>query len=410
MTEPILEIKGVSKSYRIKHQGKEEYWRLSETLMALATHPLRTYQNSRMKKERFWALKDINLTVEKGEMFGIIGRNGAGKSTLLKILSHVTYPAEGEVILRGRVGSLLEVGTGFHPELTGRENIFLNGAILGMRKTEIERQFDAIVKFAEIERFLDTTVKRYSSGMYVRLAFAVAAHLDPEILLVDEVLAVGDIQFQKKCLGRMKDVSEGGRTILFVSHNMKMIEALCTRTMLLDEGKMVMVGKTTDVTSHYREMGGGGGEIYRVLTKRMAWKGLANRDRLDELSPDQDIEFWLDFETGAEDVNNVEIEVQLFNDKDVMVLHGKSRFVHELIGSKGNSRFRVRFRFKSPKLAPGRYHLSAIALSGFVYLYVENVDACNVIAKAYFGDAPFLDDVRSVVIPEYSVELDRDPR
>jgi lipopolysaccharide transport system ATP-binding protein len=176
MAEPILEIKGVSKSYRIRHQGKEEYWRLSETLMALTTHPVRTYQNSRMKKERFWALKDINLTVDKGEMVGVIGRNGAGKSTLLKILSHITYPAEGEVILRGRVGSLLEVGTGFHPELTGRENIFLNGAILGMRKTEIERQFDAIVKFAEIERFLDTPVKRYSSGMYVRLAFAVAAH------------------------------------------------------------------------------------------------------------------------------------------------------------------------------------------------------------------------------------------
>jgi ABC-type polysaccharide/polyol phosphate transport system ATPase subunit len=408
MAEPILEIKGVSKSYRIRHQGKEEYWRLSETLMALTTHPVRTYQNSRMKKERFWALKDINLTVDKGEMVGVIGRNGAGKSTLLKILSHITYPAEGEVILRGRVGSLLEVGTGFHPELTGRENIFLNGAILGMRKTEIERQFDAIVKFAEIERFLDTPVKRYSSGMYVRLAFAVAAHLDPEILLVDEVLAVGDIQFQKKCLGRMRDVSEGGRTILFVSHNMKMIEALCSRTMLLNEGKMVMVGKTSDITRYYSEMGGGTGEIYRVLTKRLEWKGLANRQRLDELTPDQDIEFWLDFQTGGEDLNSLEIEIKLFNERDVMVLQGRSRLVHELISSEKGSKFRVRYCFKSPKLAPGRYHLSVIALCGLPYLYVENIDACNIIGSAYFGNAPFLQNVESVIIPEYSVDLERD--
>jgi lipopolysaccharide transport system ATP-binding protein len=362
-----------------------------------------------MKKERFWALKDINLTVDKGEMVGVIGRNGAGKSTLLKILSHITYPAEGEVILRGRVGSLLEVGTGFHPELTGRENIFLNGAILGMRKTEIERQFDAIVKFAEIERFLDTPVKRYSSGMYVRLAFAVAAHLDPEILLVDEVLAVGDIQFQKKCLGRMKDVSEGGRTILFVSHNMKMIEALCSRTMLLNEGKMVMVGKTSDVTRHYIEMGGGTGEIYRVLTKRLEWKGLANRESLDELAPNQDVDFWLDFKTGSDDITNLSIEVKLFNERDVTVLHGRSTLVHDLISSDKGKNFRIRYRFKSPKLAPGRYRLSVLAISGSPVLYVENIDACNIIGTAYFGNAPYLQNVESAVIPEFSIEVDRDP-
>ncbi len=410
MPEPIMEIKGISKNYRIKHQAREEYSRLSETLVALATHPVRVYQNSRTKKERFWALRDISLTIDKGEMVGVIGRNGAGKSTLLKILSRVTYPTEGEVVLRGRVSSLLEVGTGFHPELTGRENIFLNGAILGMHKVDIERQFDAIVKFAEIERFLDTPVKRYSSGMYVRLAFAVAAHLEPEILLMDEVLAVGDTQFQKKCIGRMKDVSEGGRAILFVSHNMKMIEALCNRTMLLDEGRMVMVGKTTDVTRRYSEMGGGHGEVYRVVTKRMDWIGLANRDRLDELTPDQDIELWLDFKAGMEDASNLEVQVQLFNEDDVMVLQGKSKLVHEMISARMGEKFRVKFRFKSPKLAPGRYHLSAIVMSGYRFLHVEKVDACNIVGKAYFGDALFLDDVLSVVIPEYSVELVRDPR
>ena len=185
-----------------------------------------------------WALKDVSFEVQQGEVVGIIGRNGAGKSTLLKILSRITDPTEGRVEIHGRVGSLLEVGTGFHPELTGRENIYLNGAILGMKQAEIERKFDEIVAFAEIEKFLDTPVKRYSSGMYVRLAFAVAAHLEPEILLVDEVLAVGDAEFQKKCLGKMGDVAKEGRTVLFVSHNMGAVTTLCKRGILLDTGKI----------------------------------------------------------------------------------------------------------------------------------------------------------------------------
>ena len=190
--------------------------------------------------EEFWALKDVSFEVRQGEVLGIIGRNGAGKSTLLKILSRITEPDRGRAILRGRVASLLEVGTGFHPELTGRENIFLNGAILGMTRAEIKRKFDEIVAFAEVERFLDTPVKRYSSGMYVRLAFAVAAHLEPEILVVDEVLAVGDVEFQKKCLGKLEDVAaRQGRTILFVSHNMAAIQALCSSVMWLQEGRAI---------------------------------------------------------------------------------------------------------------------------------------------------------------------------
>jgi lipopolysaccharide transport system ATP-binding protein len=202
-----------------------------------------------------WALKDVSFEVQEGEVLGIIGRNGAGKTTLLKILSRVTEPTKGEVKIRGRVGSLLEVGTGFHPELTGRENIFLNGAILGMRKEEIKKKFDEIVAFAEIEKFLDTPVKRYSSGMYVRLAFAVAAHLEPEILIVDEVLAVGDAQFQKKCLGKMGDVAKEGRTVLFVSHNLQSISELCNKTFLLDRGMVINRGKTEDVINNYVNIG-----------------------------------------------------------------------------------------------------------------------------------------------------------
>ncbi len=196
-------------------------------------------------------MKDVSFEVKQGEVVGIIGRNGAGKSTLLKILAHITEPTEGRVRLRGRVGSLLEVGTGFHPELTGRENIYLNGAILGMKKAEIERKFDEIVAFAEIEKFLDTPVKHYSSGMYVRLAFAVAAHLEPEILVVDEVLAVGDVAFQKKCMGKMGDVSKQGRTIMLVSHNMAAIQHLCLRTCLLQKGQLALWGKTNDVVDAY---------------------------------------------------------------------------------------------------------------------------------------------------------------
>jgi ABC-type polysaccharide/polyol phosphate transport system ATPase subunit len=210
------------------------------------------------KIEEFWALRNVNFELKQGEVFGIIGRNGAGKSTALKILSRITEPTEGRVTLRGRVGSLLEVGTGFHPELTGRENIFLNGAILGMTRQEIRKKFDEIVAFAEVEQFLDTPVKRYSSGMYVRLAFSVAAHLEPEILIVDEVLAVGDAEFQKKCLGKMGDVSRReGRTVVFVSHNIAAVGELTQRALLLKAGRVAAIGPTADVVSAYLSTGRG---------------------------------------------------------------------------------------------------------------------------------------------------------
>lgn len=233
--KPIISVEGLGKSYTIRHEGQTNYKSLREEIFKL---PKRLLQRNNQNQEEFWALKDVSFDVMPGDRVGIIGRNGAGKSTLLKLLSRITEPTTGRITLRGRVASLLEVGTGFHPELTGRENIFLNGAILGMSRAEVRRKFDEIVDFAGVEKFLDTPVKRYSSGMYVRLAFAVAAHLEPEILIVDEVLAVGDAEFQKKCLGKMEDVGKEGRTVLFVSHNMNAVQTLCNRCVLLKGGQV----------------------------------------------------------------------------------------------------------------------------------------------------------------------------
>lgn len=265
MTQNAIKVENLCKSYLLgrKSTGAEQYNALRDTIVHNARNFAKKAQNIFRGKstlagsgsEEFWALKDINFEIRQGDRVGIIGRNGAGKSTLLKILSRITEPTSGRLLVNGRVSSLLEVGTGFHPELTGRENIFLNGAILGMSRREILHKFDEIVAFAEVERFLDTAVKRYSSGMYVRLAFAVAAHLEPEVLVVDEVLAVGDAQFQKKCLGKMNDVASEGRTILFVSHNMTAVSGLCTKGMLLDAGRLTKVGSTEEVIAEYLQSG-----------------------------------------------------------------------------------------------------------------------------------------------------------
>ena len=268
---PIIEVCNLSKQYRLGAR-----FRRTETFRELVTRKARVpwdvLRGRRSKniapvgRELFWALRDVSFDVHRGEALGVIGRNGAGKSTLLKIMSRITDPTEGQIRLRGRLASLLEVGTGFHSELTGRENIFLNGAILGMRKAEIISRFDEIVAFSEVEKFLDTPVKHYSSGMYVRLAFAVAAHLNPEILVIDEVLAVGDAAFQKKCLGKMNEVSRSGRTVLFVSHNMATVESLCQRAIVLEQGKLAFAGASKDAVQYYLQRladsgGMGGGHI-----------------------------------------------------------------------------------------------------------------------------------------------------
>jgi lipopolysaccharide transport system ATP-binding protein len=258
MSDTVIRVENLSKKYIIRHQQAQRYTALRDVIADGVKSIGRRLSGAKQDpsmgstQEEFWALKDVSFEVKQGDRVGIIGRNGAGKSTLLKILSRITQPTTGEITLNGRVASLLEVGTGFHPELTGRENIYLNGAILGMGKSEIKKNFDEIVDFAEVEKFLDTPVKHYSSGMYVRLAFAVAAHLEPEILIVDEVLAVGDSSFQKKCLGKMEDVAEKeGRTVLFVSHNMAAISNLCSKGIWLNKGEIVSLGKANDVMSEY---------------------------------------------------------------------------------------------------------------------------------------------------------------
>jgi len=325
MTNAIIKVENLSKRYHLGelHQRTNSFRDRITSLLK---------RDGRIKTvETIWALKDVSFEVKKGEILGIIGRNGAGKSTLLKILSRITKPTKGKALINGRVGSLLEVGTGFHQELTGRENVYLNGAILGMRKAEIDKKFDEIVAFSEVDKFIDTPVKRYSSGMYVRLAFSVAAHLEPEILLVDEVLAVGDAQFQEKCLGKMGDVSEEGRTILFVSHNMKAIEHLCPRVILLENGSVSLVGNSNLVVDHYlgRDMGieskgerrwdnvlpAPGDDVVRLRAVRLVAKdGKSIRSVL----TDQEFGIQIEFSTLTNG-HKFNVGIYLFNEKNIQI-------------------------------------------------------------------------------------------
>jgi lipopolysaccharide transport system ATP-binding protein len=312
MSDTIIKIENLSKRYRIG--AKEGYKTFRETIVDAARAPVgklsrlfnRTSDLRPPTSDSIWALKDVSFQVNRGEVVGIIGRNGAGKSTLLKILSKITEPTSGRVELRGRVGSLLEVGTGFHPELSGHENIYLYGAILGMDRWEVTRKFDEIVAFAELEKFIDTAVKRYSSGMYMRLAFAVAAHLEPEVLLIDEVLAVGDAAFQKKCIGKMGDVAHEGRTVLFISHNMAAVDKLCKRGIVLDQGHVEFIGTTTGAISNYlssveakpalvstRSDRRGTGEL-RVVN--IVFRDVFGH-QLDAVRSGQDIDIYLHYET-----------------------------------------------------------------------------------------------------------------
>jgi lipopolysaccharide transport system ATP-binding protein len=309
--KPVIRVEDVSKRYMIgalQPTGRT----LREVIVDAARSPINRLRSRRREpQEPIWALKGVSFEVEPGEAVAVIGRNGAGKSTLLKILSRITEPTAGRIELYGRVGSLLEVGTGFHQELTGRENILLNGAILGMRREEITRKFDEIVSFAEVERFIDTPVKRYSSGMYMRLAFAVAAHLEPEILLVDEVLAVGDANFQKKCLGKMNEVAHHGRTVLFVSHNMTAVNQLCPRTIMLADGGVLRDGRTAEVVPEYLKTGSGGGEVIwdderrapgndrvRLRAVRTVSKGAATSEVDIDREVAVEVDFW-SYEPGA---------------------------------------------------------------------------------------------------------------
>lgn len=338
--------------------------------------------------QQFWALRHIGFEVGRGEVVGIVGRNGAGKSTLLKLLSQITEPTEGRIHLRGRVASLLEVGTGFHPELSGRENIFLNGAILGMSRNEVRRKFDEIVAFAEVERFLDTPVKRYSSGMYVRLAFAVAAHLEPEILVVDEVLAVGDAQFQKKCLGRMDSVAESGRTVLFVSHNMSTIQRLCSRGLFLEEGRLVEDGDVDSVVVRYNEAGRSA-EAHCFNPRQRSGTGWARvtdmrlvnarGEIVTGVPSDADLTVDIDLaladpESGGLSLRGLVMELIFLNDQGqpiTSVLNVDDSGVE----FPESAAFTARMRLPGPTFVPGRYHLNLILGIPFVQHVDELVDA-----------------------------------
>ncbi len=327
--DAVIAVENLGKKYVLRHQRCPGCGTLRDAMTHVARaawqrvrHPFSPNRES-LDLEEMWALKDVNFEVQQGERLGIIGRNGAGKSTLLKILSRITHPTTGRVHLRGRVSSLLEVGTGFHPELTGRENIFLNGAILGMTRQEIKGKFDEIVAFAEVEKFLDTPVKHYSSGMYVRLAFAVAAHLEPEILIVDEVLAVGDAQFQKKCLGKMGEVASGGRTVLFVSHHMPSVQRLCSKAVLLKNGTLQMVGSAQEVVTRYCDEAGRElslqwerfGQTTAPCYFRKIWLGDERGHPLKSVQTSSACRLYLDF-TIDKSCKELQLSVGLLNDSD----------------------------------------------------------------------------------------------
>jgi lipopolysaccharide transport system ATP-binding protein len=371
MSDVAVRVEKLGKQYRIGAQ-QEQYPTLRSTLVSGFKRLLAGYFTHETRENTIWALQDISFEIEQGEVVGIIGRNGAGKSTLLKLLAHITEPTQGRISLHGRVGSLLEVGTGFHPELTGRDNIFLNGAILGMKKIEIERKFDEIVAFSEIEKFLDTPVKRYSSGMYVRLAFAVAAHLETEILLIDEVLAVGDSEFQKKCIGKMNNIAKAGRTVLFISHNLQMIESFCDRGLYIQKGCLQFDGKSREAVMHYLKNQNQEQILEQDINEFPRRPGEGGSFRLTRIelrfptadsSVWQPLQFYLDYECLAQACEvSPSIEVWRFDNTCAFTCDGEDNDLILMLrkGMQG----RVRVDIPAPNLPPGQYFVRAVARSG----------------------------------------------
>ncbi len=374
LPDVAVSVRGLSKSYSLARSAVS-HTSAGEAIMHRLRHPFET-----VRRETFWALSDVNFDIQKGDVVGIIGRNGAGKSTLLKILSRITAPTKGRIDLYGRVGSLLEVGTGFHPELTGRENIYLNGAILGMQKRQIARQFDAIVEFSGTEQFLDTPVKRYSSGMYVRLAFAVAAHLNPEILIVDEVLAVGDAEFQKKCLGKMQDVADSGRTVLFVSHNMQSISLLCTKGIFLSRGRNTSVLPIKNAVEQYLssfllksevdlhpERRSGTGEMRFVCAE-------PEKESYGASEPKK-IRFRIARMHGS--LKNAYLSAHVVDEAGIVVAQCDSRLADFWINANGDT-FEGRLVLNSPWLKPGSYRVELYLCTPSSSPIVDKLeDACT---------------------------------
>lgn len=361
MSSPIIQVDNLSKSFILSHEGRESYTALRDVISQKAkkifSFPTWMKPSETVTKELFWALKDINFEIKQGERVGIIGRNGAGKSTLLKILSRITDPTSGSIKIKGRVASLLEVGTGFHPELTGRENIFLNGAILGMNRGEIRKKFDEIVAFAEIEKFLDTPVKRYSSGMYVRLAFAVAAHLEPEILIIDEVLAVGDAQFQQKCLGKMEDVSKNeGRTVLFVSHDLTSVEKLCDKGILLSAGMIEKTDTAANIIRYYYQSIHTNKELNADLMDGVRLTDFNFGEKLLEIGDDISFGFKIHFEKPLTDYNVSDLCLTIYNHKGarIFIVDLRKHIAHF---KNGNHLLDVKGILKQVNLVEGTYYI-----------------------------------------------------
>jgi len=365
LSSPIIQVENLSKSFILSHEGRESYTALRDVISQKAkkifSFPTWMKPSETVTKELFWALKDINFEIKQGERVGIIGRNGAGKSTLLKILSRITDPSSGSIRIKGRVASLLEVGTGFHPELTGRENIFLNGAILGMNRGEIRKKFDEIVAFAEIEKFLDTPVKRYSSGMYVRLAFAVAAHLEPEILIIDEVLAVGDAQFQQKCLGKMEDVSKNeGRTVLFVSHDLTSVEKLCDKGILLSAGMIEKTDTAANIIRYYYQSIHTNKELNADLMDGVKLTDFTFGEKLLEIGDDIAFGFKIHFEKPLSAYQVSDLCLTIYNHKGSRIFIVDLRKDIERFKS-GNHLLDVKGVLKHVNLVEGTYYI------GFYY-------------------------------------------
>ncbi|GHM99853.1 hypothetical protein WSM22_13430 [Cytophagales bacterium WSM2-2] len=351
--KPILEVRKIGKKYRIKHR-LDGYLNLRERLMGV-------FKFDRVETEDFWALNDVSFDILQGESIGIIGRNGAGKSTLLKILSRITPPTTGHVVSRGRIASLLEVGTGFHPELTGRENIFFNGSLLGMKRKEIDVKFDEIVDFSGVAKFLDTPLKHYSSGMQLRLAFAVAAHLDPEILIIDEVLAVGDAEFQKKCLGKMEDVTKSGRTVLFVSHNLGAISSLCTKSILMESGKIREIAKTSHVISLYNQ---DFAQLNLVRFDHPIIKSAEARSSADGLV--------IDINYRTETTNPIYVGFVVSDQFGGKVFGTNPRIAEYQLPSEVAREGKARINITSPKLRDGNYKISLWAGDAYQDFFHQN--------------------------------------
>lgn len=362
--KPIVEVQNIGKRYSIRHQSGS-YLSLRERMFDLFQ------KNSSV--EDFWALKGISFEVEPGDSLGIIGRNGAGKSTLLKVLSRITPPTTGKIISRGRIASLLEVGTGFHPELTGRENVFFNGSLLGMKKKEIDQKFDEIVDFSGVEKFLDTPLKHYSSGMQLRLAFAVAAFLDPEVLIIDEVLAVGDAEFQKKCVGKMQDVSKSGRTLLFVSHNLPSLRALCQKGILLDKGSMVAQGDIESVINTYTTSNNG----YRTIiegVKQTTTHAWVNSIRINNDDQNHIVlkQRTMVIEVDISFKRKTAFELHMHLKKDDVIVCSFAKFIKGDVKMFDQNRYRLEYLIELPDFRSGKYTMDIFFTEPFVALFARS--------------------------------------